>query len=63
MNILQALLVSEVCDGPGIYPVEIGASDVDLRKQYPTLQDAWEAKQDADEKYKLLLKLIRATNP
>jgi len=68
MNLLNALLVSITWDGEvGMddyyLPDNNKTSDNDLRKQYPTLQDAWDAKQDALEKYKTLLKLIRATNP
>jgi len=66
MNILNALLVSELWEGEIGVPYnskQLGATDSELRKQYPTLQDAWDAKQDALEKYKTLLKLIRATNP
>lgn len=63
MNILKALLVSEITEWWDVYQDNTQVTDVDLRKQYPTLDDAWQAKQEALDKYNTLLKLIRATNP
>lgn len=63
MNILDLLAVSEVCEIGWEDEPDHKISDAELRRQYPTLKDAWETHKDALSKYNTLLQLIRATNP
>ena len=61
MNILKALLVSEISDGIFDYGTNVQSNDEYLRTKHPGLKEAYDEYIEAKRKYDMLLKLVKVT--